>query len=285
MGKNIATLLKLLDDSDINVVESVKNKLIELGEAAIPYLEKEYDNCQEITLQQRIEKVILNIKQNKIKHNLKNWDLHLHKHDLLTGLFIVSQFQYPDYNFNPVKEFIEKIKKDIWLELNDDLTAFEKITVINHILFNNYKLSVSHPNMEQFFFINSIFENRNAAPVMFTIFYAALCQQLNLPVYGVILPDNFILCYNNTTPNDFEDFNSKVLFYINPANKGIVFGRDEIENYLNKQNSDMEPDYFLPVENKTSIINLIENIIAFFHIKKKKTKIEEFSSLLKNIYI
>ncbi len=283
--QDIAILLKLLEDSDTEVITTVKNKLIEYGESAAPYLKKAYDACEEITIQHHIEDIILNIKKNKIKTDLKDWSLHSSGYNLLDGLFIISQFQYPDYDFNPTKKFIDAIKKDIWLELNDDLTALEKIKIINHILFDIYNLSISQLNNSQYFFINSIFENKKAISTLFTIFYAAICQQFNLPVYGVIMPDNFILCYNNTIQNDFENFNSEVLFYINPANKGIVFGKDEIDNYLKKHNIDLNPAYFSPIENRLSIINLLENIIIFCHIRKEKTKIKEFSSLLKNIYI
>ena len=50
--------------------------------------------------------------------------------DLLEGLLTISKYQYPNAKLGFVEDFFEQVRKDIWLELNDELTALEKLKVI-----------------------------------------------------------------------------------------------------------------------------------------------------------
>lgn len=55
--------------------------------------------------------------------------------DLLEGAMLVARYRYPELEEHRIKSKLAAIRQDIWLELNDNLTAFEKVRVFNHILF------------------------------------------------------------------------------------------------------------------------------------------------------
>ena len=46
-----------------------------------------------------------------------------------------TKFQYPELGYEFIEEKIEKIKKDIWLEFNSNLTALEKDKSVQSYLF------------------------------------------------------------------------------------------------------------------------------------------------------
>lgn len=56
--------------------------------------------------------------------------------DLLSGVTIISQFQFPDINEFEIEAEIEKIKQQVWLEINDGQTAFETVKIMNHVMFD-----------------------------------------------------------------------------------------------------------------------------------------------------
>ena len=72
-------------------------------------------------------------KISKIQKALKKWAIE-EQEDLLKGILILSRYQYPDLNETKIRKDLGQIKQDVWLELNDDLTAIEKVKVLNHIL-------------------------------------------------------------------------------------------------------------------------------------------------------
>ncbi len=287
MDKNeINALIQLLDDPDLNVFQVIKNKLSQQSIEVIPILEKAWENSLDELFQTRIENIIQKIHQSHIKNKLQKWS-DGGQHDLLEGATIISQFQYPDIKPQDIFDQIEQIKKDIWLEINENLTALEKIKIVNHIFFSVYKYSRSKVsyNNTQGFFINHVLKTKKGSPITLGIIYASVCQQLDIPIYGVTLPKNFILCYKDKMQPAFDkEFAEGVLFYINPFNRGIVFGKKEIEVFLKQQKLENKKAYFQPCNNKDTIIHLVNEIIAFYDNNTDKTKADEYRLLLKILY-
>ncbi len=285
-NNEINALIKLLDDPDLNVFQAIRNKLSQQNVDVIPYLEKAWENSLDELFQTRIEDIIQEIHQSHIKKRLQKWNESSHQ-DLLEGATIISQFQYPDIKPQSIIEQVEEIKKDIWLEINENLTALEKIKIVNHIFFDIYKYSRSKVsyNNTQGFFINHVLNTKKGSPITLGIIYASICQQLDIPVYGVALPKNFILCYKDKMQPAFdEEFAEGILFYINPFNKGVVFGKKEIELFIKQQKLEDKKAYFQPCNNKDTIIHLVNDIIAFYENNADKTKADEYRLLLKILY-
>lgn len=282
----INALIKLLDDPDSKVFEAIQKKLDQIGVSIIPHLEKAWEKSLDELFQTRIENIIQNIHQTDVKNQLSIW-VKNQENDLLSGALIVTQFQYPETNIEEIKEQIENIKKDIWLELNDNLTALEKIKIVNHIFFdvNKFTRSKSYYNSIQDFFIGHVLNAKKGSPLALALIYASLCQQLNISVYGVALPKNFILCFKDNENDIFsEEFTDNVLFYINPFNKGVVFGKNEIELFIKQQKLENKQAYFQPCSNRETIIHLIKEIINYFKVNGDKTKADNYQSLLKILY-
>lgn len=282
----INALVKLLDDPDSGVYQAIHGKLSQLGMAVIPHLEKAWETSLDELFQTRIENIIQEIHHTNTKTKLQKWAKSA-DHNLLEGAAIISQFQYPDVKYGTIVEQLEAIKKDIWLEINNNLTALEKIKIVNHIFFDVHKYSRSKAfyNSVQGFFINHVLETKKGSPIALAIIYAALCQQLDIPVYGVALPKNFILCYKDNTQIAFdEEFDNGVLFYINPFNKGVVFGKKEIDLFIKQQKLEVKKGYFQASSNRDTLIHLINEIIHYYENIDDKNKAEEYKSLLKILY-
>ena len=53
----------------------------------------------------------------------------------------MAKFQYPDLVTTPVLQEVEKLRRNIWLELNSYLTPLEQVNVLTrHSLYNYYGL-------------------------------------------------------------------------------------------------------------------------------------------------
>ncbi len=129
--RELEALMSLLEDPDNQVFDTVSDRLIELGERAVTPLERRWEKTLKPELQEKIENVIKQIQFNTLQRGMDSWKT-AGGTDLLFGAYLVARFQYPDLVFDPINEIIEKIKRDIWLELNNELTALEKVKVINY---------------------------------------------------------------------------------------------------------------------------------------------------------
>ena len=100
----IQALISLLDDPDEKIYTQIETKLISMGEEVIPHLESawEYESWG-VSFQDRIENIIHIIQYEQVKERLSNWSNN-GTHDLLKGMILVAQYQYPDLDENRIFE-------------------------------------------------------------------------------------------------------------------------------------------------------------------------------------
>jgi regulator of sirC expression with transglutaminase-like and TPR domain len=275
--KELEALISLLEDPDMQVFDKVSNRLIELGEEAVLPLEKRWEITLRPDLQERIENVIRKIQFNTLKRGMDNWKSEGGT-DLLYGAYLVARFQYPELQYDQLNESIEKIKKDIWLELNNELTALEKVKVINYFFYDihKYDRSLKKAHTPQLYLVNHVLDTCKGSPVMLGMIYTELARRLNLPIYGVNLPRNFVLCYYD--PEYHEDPNN-ILFYINPSDRGAVLSLRELKHFLKHLKIEEKAFYFTPC----SSIDVIERLIINLQYAYEKSGQPEKAQTLKDL--
>jgi regulator of sirC expression with transglutaminase-like and TPR domain len=284
--KETQAIIKLLDDPDENIFLAIKDKLKNGGPEIVPFLEDAWERSLDPLFQKRIENIVNDIHVRCLRKELKDW-VASPEQDLVKGASIIAGFQYPDYDFSQTFSKIEQIKKDVWLELNDTLTALEKVKIVNHVFFeiHGFSRNLNFQRTSAGFFLNQVVESKKGAPVLLSIVYAGIAQQLNLPVFGVALARNFILAYKDTHDDAFSaTLDNQILFYINPFNKGIAFGKDEIDKFLKQQKLKPNPKYYEICSNLETIKQLVKQVISYFKQNQQTEKVELFSGLLDILY-
>jgi regulator of sirC expression with transglutaminase-like and TPR domain len=280
----IEALLKLLDDPDEGVYNTAFEKLIDQGYDVIPELEKAWEQSFDEKIQQRLENLIQEIQINSTQRSLKKW-ADSGGNDLFKGAFFVAKHQYTELSYDFYQKKLEEIKRDIWLEINENLTALEKVRIINHVLFKIYGFSGNTTNFyaPQNNYINHVLENKRGNPITLAVIYSVIAQKLNLPIYGVNLPKNFIVAYENPYADKDSDINQKVLFYINPFNKGAILGRKEIDYFIKQQDLKPQQHFYLPCSNIEIIQRLINNLIYSYEKLGYPDKTKELSKLYRSL--
>jgi regulator of sirC expression with transglutaminase-like and TPR domain len=286
--KEVIALITLLDDPDDGIYSEVKNRFIVLGPPAIPHLETAWENSFDALMQKRIEGIIHTIQFKALQYALKYWAEN-EQDDLFKGCSIIARYQYPDLDENKLKKQLHQIKQDVWLELHDDLTALEKVKIINHILFEVHQFggNISNYHAPQNSFINVVLETKKGNPVMLSIIYTLICKELNIPVYGVNLPQHFVLAYVNDLANLFDPshktLSDNILFYINPFSKGLIFSQSDIDSFIKQLKIEPETKYYLPCSNLDIIKRILNNLIFSFDKMGYAEKVKELKDLDKQL--
>jgi len=277
--KEILALINLLEDPDETVSNVVSKKLKERGEEIIPNLERAWETSLNQDLQQKIEELIQDIQFTSVSQNLKQWVSEGGK-DLLYGAYLVAKYQYPDLYYSEIEQQIASLKKEIWVELNDKLTALEKVRVINHILFAIHKFTRNSSNFysPRNSYINQVLETRKGNPISLSILYSEIARRLDLPVHGVNLPLNYVLAW---TDPFFEDDPNGVLFYINPYNRGNVLSKKDIDSFLQQQKLEPRKEYYVPCSNVTTIERVLRNLLFSYEKMGYTDKVQEIQKLLR----
>lgn len=274
----LEALINLLDDPDRVVHDQVMERLVELGNPAIAALENRWEKSLKVNQQEKYETAIKHIQFSTLKNEILKWRVS-GGDNLLYGGYLVSCIQYPELNYDTLNNLVNKIHRDIWLEMNDHLTALEKINVINHLLYaiHGFDRSTRKNISPQLFLINHLLDTRRGSPILMGLLYAELSHRLQLPVYGVNLPRNFLLCYYDEA---FIEDPNRILFYINPFNRGSVLGRAQLEHFLKEAGIESKAAYFAPCSNIDILERLIFNLKYAYDQAGKSEKAVQLEELL-----
>lgn len=277
-------LISLLDDPDTEAFTVVRDRISAFGPIAVPSLEEAWENAFNPVMQKRIEELVHQIQFDQVYASLQEW-LMGGAQDLLSAYLLVTRYQYPDLNEEKINTLIDHIVRDIWLELNSNLTALEQIKVFNHLFYQVYKfqnITTQHPVPENFY-LNILLESRQGTSLSLGMLYMIVAQRLNIPIHGVDLPQYFVLAYTNLSTNkqDMGVDAPEIHFYVNPFSRGVVFNQKELIDYL--KHIDMEPDekYYMPCRNVHIVGRLVLELRMAYLIASNEEKAAEMHKLEK----
>ncbi|WP_158797306.1 transglutaminase-like domain-containing protein [Pedobacter sp. L105] len=274
----ISALVKLLDDPDPEVFRHVEKRLFEHGSSVIHFLETEWEKSLDTLLQERIENIVHQIQFNTVKEDLNLW-YQSGAFDLLQGALVLNRYQYPDLDEQKLINQIEEIKREVWVSLQYEMSSVEKIKLINHIFYTVHGFSgnIKNHHDPQNSFINQVLETKKGNQISLAIIYLTIAQKLDIPVYGVNLPQHFILGYIDESKRDEHEFG--VLFYINAFNKGAIFGKYDVDQFLRQLNLQPLPGFYAPCSNVEIIRRIIRNLISAYENLGSAEKVEELKEL------
>lgn len=281
--KALRAMIGLLEDPDEAVFGEVKQRLLNIGYPAIDTLEDVWESTFNNLLQTRIEDIIHEIQFNQVLLDLDTWTKE-GGIDLLEGAMLIARYQYPDIDEDYVRRNIDLIKKDVWLELNPNLTAYEKVRVLNHILFDVHGFSGNTTNYHapQNSFINNVLESKKGNPLLLSIVYSIIAQGLDIPIYGVNLPEHFILAYLDEYGLTTQEGDKQpILFYINPFSKGAVFSRKEIDNFLKQLKLEPNKIFYESCNNISIVQRLVRNLINAYEKLGYPQKVDDMNKIYK----
>lgn len=270
-NKEIKALVALLDDNDQEVLDHVEEKIMSFGDAIIPYLEQEWENNFNPEVQKRLEDLIHSLQFESLKNKVKDW-YQGQKQDLLKGMWLVATYQYPDLSLESLKEQLEQIYYEAWLEFKTDAHPFDQIKILNSVIFSKLKFRANTKNFHApaNSMINTVLESHKGNPISLCVIYMMVAQKLKLPVYGVNLPSLFILTYKSEERQ----------FYINAFNRGLIFSKHDIDNYIQQLKLEPLDMFYQPCSNVDIIRRVLRNLIVSFEKLKDYEKADEIKMLL-----
>ncbi len=281
-NKEITALLRLIDDPDSEVFDTVASKLLHYGKEIIPNLEQLWEVTEDEDVQERIESLIHRVHFQDLQQDFMDWSNSKHP-DLLRGAILVARYQFPDLNVPSILTQFDQIRRNVWLELNSYLSPLEQVNVFSSILYNYYKLQ-GHELTERdpkYFFINQVLESKQGNPYTIGIIFLALCDILDIPIFAVDVPRQFIFAYMDTLYSFLSPDSAvqQIQFFIDPLN-GMVYMQSDVEAYLKKINAGDSEQYFSPMPARRIIYKMLEDLSLTYRYRREEQKADEIQQLI-----
>ncbi len=271
-NKEIKALISLLEDDDPEIYQHVSEQINQLGDTIIPFLEEAWEESLNPDFQKRMEDLIHELQFESLKERLKAWKEE-GATDLLKGIWLVNTYQYPDVEMAQITKSIEQIYYDAWLHVKPDMHPYDQVKALNYALFKMNKFSANTVNFHapSNSMLHLVLESRRGNPLTLCVIYLTIAQKLNLPVYGVNLPNLFVLTYKHDAMEPF---------YINVYNKGLMLTKADIDNYLLQLNLNPVPIFYEPAPNLAIVQRSLRNLAFSFEKMNDLEKAAEVSILL-----
>lgn len=248
----ISALFKLIDDPDEEVFNTIADRLLNYGTPIIPDLEHLWENTLDEATLERIEVMIYKLRLQDLKEAFVEWKS---KPDpsLFEGAILVTKFQFPELATDNLRHQIEKIRRNIWLELNNYLTPLEQANVIRNILFSYYQIKGVEVNYErpEEFLISAPLQSKKGNAIANTLLYAELCQQLEIQAQFINIPKQCIIAFYAsdwdpeeivTNPQEF------IQFYVE-GTTGNAFSQKDLDQYMIRSNIEPKNSYYKALSN------------------------------------
>ena len=248
----ISALFKLIDDPDEEVFNTIADRLLNYGTPIIPDLEHLWENTLDEATLERIEIMIYKLRLQDLKEAFVEWKS---KPDpsLFEGALLVTKFQFPELAIDSLRHQMEKIRRNIWLELNNYLTPLEQANVIRNILFNYYQIKGVEVNYEkpEEFLIAAPLQSKKGNAIANTLLYAELCQQLEIQAQFINIPKQCIIAFYAsdwdpeelvTNPQEF------IQFYVE-GTTGNAFSQKDLDQYMIRSNIEPKNSYYKALSN------------------------------------
>lgn len=270
----LKALVTLLEDDDQEVVTHVEQKLMEIGTGVIPMLEQEWETTFNPLIQRRIEDLIHTLQFELVQERLTDWKEN-RQDDLLEGLWLVATFQYPDITLEEMRAQLQEVYIEVWREFKEDLTPFDQVRIINSVLYDKLKFRANTKNFHSpaNSMISAVLESKRGNPISLCSVYLLVAQKLKLPIYGVNLPNLFILTYKTDVVN----------FYINCFNKGLIFTKEDIDNYLEQLQIGPQDLFYQPCTHLDIVLRSFRNLVVAFEKIGEFTRSDEVKTILKRL--
>jgi regulator of sirC expression with transglutaminase-like and TPR domain len=271
----IKALISLLDDEDYEVLNHVETKIRSMGDTVIPYLEDRWEESSLSPLmQKKLEDLIHDLQYNAFFDRLLNWRNN-NPDDLLEGMWAIATYQYPELSIEKLRQDVEQIYYEVWLEMRDNMHPMDQIKTLNSVIFGKLKFGANtkHFHSASNSMLNIVIDLKKGNPISLCVIYLLVAQKLNLPIWGVNLPNLFILTYKS----------GNMQFYINVFNRGLVFSRVDIDNYIAQYNFPQNEIFYQPCNNLDIIRRVLRNLTLAFEKVGDDDKVKEIEKALQEM--
>lgn len=276
----INALLNLIEDPDDEVYQTITRRFIGFGQEVIPVLNEFQDLTDDPVQVAKINSIIAQISVTCLENAVADW-LKSEDQSVLEASLFIAAYLDPEYDRDRLFFEIEKIRKTIWLELNDYLTPLEEINILNKIIFGHYNFKgveldfASRPQFDP----SHLLTNKLSNTFPLSAVYLIIAEMLGITISPADIPKQNLICYVEEGSSIISVEGSDIVFYIDPIN-GQVYTHRDVENYVKKMNLAHPPVTYTPANAKNFVQRWLRGIAK---AEQSSGETERFDALLKII--
>lgn len=262
----IKALIKLLSDENDRVAKTIEEKLVEIGDPAIPLLlEAEIEQPETA---QRIEGVLDEIRGGRLEEELRllieGPDDQL---DLERGVFLLARYAYPGLDVDSYTRKLDAMAGEVLDRMGTRVSGEETVKTLGRYLFTEQGFRGNTKNYYEpdNSYLNRVIDRRTGIPISLSVFYLLIGKRLSLPVFGIGMPGHFLV--------KFEAERYRI--FVDCFNAGALLTEKDCQRFLLQAGYGYEDKYLQHSPTRAILIRMLKNLVAVYdkmneHVKRDR---------------
>ncbi len=274
----ISHLIRLLDDRDEFVRSKIRERLIEIGEDALPFLEMAV-RTENPAVGVLAREIISAIHPQKLGERFRQLVLSARRGDpdLEAGMLCIMEFGYPGVSAEAISRPLDQMADELSSRLNQKDSPQRTVHQLVQYLFLEKEFSGNQTNFmdPDNSYFNKVLERRTGIPISLSALCVLIANRLNLPIVGVGLPGHYIVKYDSATQPIFFD----------PFHRGRTLSKEDCIKRVNNLGHKFEEYHLSPSTNRETLVRMMNNLAMIYQQNgepEKSKQLKEYIKILLN---
>lgn len=263
-GENqIKALIKLLADDNARIVRTIEEKLVEIGDPAIPLLlEAEIEQPE---MAQRIEGVLDEIRGSRLEEELRLLaEGPEGQPDLERGVFLIARYAYPGLDVDAYVRKIDVMAGEVLDRLGTRVSGEETVKTLGRYLFaeQGFRGNTKNYYEPDNSYLNRVIDRRTGIPISLSVFYLLIGKRLGLPVHGIGMPGHFLVKYEA----------ERYKMFVDCFNAGALLTEKDCQRFLMQAGYGFEDKYLQHSPARAILVRMLKNLVAVYDKMNERVK-------------
>ena len=267
---DIRSLVSLLDDEDPRNLDLVQREILDLGEAAIPFLE-ELHGRRDHELAARADSLARQLHFRGLRQAFQELAAS-RAPDLEQGVWLIARFGYPGADCAAGSALLDTLAEQVRGSLPPTARPEQTLQSLNHRFFDVWGFC---GNEQRYYdpdnsYINRVIETRRGIPVSLAVIYLLVAKRLSLPAFGVATPGHFLVGLRLGPQAS----------YLDAYNRGRALGLADVQRMLARSGYAFRPEFLAPAGSRDILIRMMRNLIAIYQKAAQTDRTDMLSRLV-----
>lgn len=276
-SQEIDSLIRLLEDPDPYVQEKIRDRFVEIGSDALPFLEIA-QRGEDIAVRRAAGAVIRVIQPQELMAKFRTLceTKPGHDIDLEKGILLLMAFGHPSVNPEQITKELDDLAEGLRPLLRADATTKETVRTLSQYLFVDCGFD---GDTEDYYqpdnsYLNKVLERKKGLPISLSVLAVLVSKRVGLPIVGVGLPCHFIAMHSDPI--------NPVLF--DPFHHGRILTRDQCIQLVKGFGLEFEERFLFPATGREILVRMIQNLIQVYKKADDEIRAQQLTDI-RNILI
>lgn len=267
----LKALISLLDDDNHTVSRLVREKFLEIGSMAKPYL-THASETQEARVRTRARSILEDIHYGELEADFRRFGSRsVDLERLEEGVFLLARFGYPELEVATYGTLLDEMGSELRTRLEGKRNGLAILRAFADFLFD--ELGFTGNSLDYYdpdnSYMNRVLDRRSGVPISLSLVYLFLARRIGLAMEGIGLPGHFVVRLPGVESE----------LYVDAFDSGRVLSRAECARFVVSAGYEPRPEYFTPSPPREILARMLRNLIHIYREGNDKRRVDRLTQL------